>query len=54
LADRRGAVRLVASDVPGAPLGARLTAALAKRAPGFDLIFHPWHADDAVERLERW
>jgi DNA-binding transcriptional LysR family regulator len=53
LADLRGAVRLVVSDVPAAALGAALTAALAKRAPGIDLIFHPWHAGDEVERLER-
>ncbi|WP_428392826.1 LysR substrate-binding domain-containing protein [Lichenicoccus sp.] len=49
----RGAVRLVASDVPAAALGAALTAELAKRAPGIDLIFHPWHAGDEVRRLER-
>lgn len=49
----RGAVRLVASDVPAASLGAALTAELAKRAPGVDLIFHPWHAGDEVARLER-
>ena len=53
LADLRGAVRLVASDVPAAALGAALTAELAKRAPGLDLIFHPWHAGDEVARLER-
>ena len=53
LADLRGAVRLVISDVPAATLGAALTAELAKRAPGIDLIFHPWHAGDEVERLER-
>ena len=53
LADLRGAVRLVASDIPAAALGAHLTAALAKRAPGVDLIFHPWHVGDEVERLER-
>jgi DNA-binding transcriptional LysR family regulator len=53
LADLRGAVRLVASDVPGAALGAALTAELAKRAPGIDLIFHPWHAGDEVDRLQR-
>ena len=53
LADLRGAVRLVASDVPAAALGAALTAELAKRALGLDLIFHPWHAGDEVERLER-
>jgi DNA-binding transcriptional LysR family regulator len=53
LADLRGAVRLVASDVPGAALGAALTAELGKRAPGIDLIFHPWHAGDEVGRLER-
>lgn len=53
LADLRGAVRLVASDVPAAALGATLTAQLSKRAPGIDLIFHPWHVGDEVERLER-
>ena len=53
LAELRGAVRLVASDVPAAALGAALTAELAKRAPGLDLIFHPWHAGDEVARLER-
>ena len=53
LAELRGAVRLVASDVPAAALGAALTAELAKRAPGIDLIFHPWHAGDEVRRLER-
>ena len=53
LADLRGAVRLVASDVPAAALGAALTAELAKRAPGIDLIFHPWHVGDEVQRLER-
>ena len=49
----RGAVRLLASDVPAAALGARLAVELAKQAPGIDLIFHPWHAGDEVERLER-
>ncbi len=53
LADLHGAVRLVASDVPGAALGAALNAELAKRAPGIDLIFHPWRAGDEIERLER-
>ena len=53
LADLRGAVRLVASDVPAAALSAALTAELARRAPGIDLIFHPWHAGDEVTRLER-
>ena len=49
----RGAVRLVAADVPAAAIGAALTAELARRAPGIDLIFHPWHAGDEVKRLER-
>ena len=53
IGEQRGAVRLVASDVPAAALGAALTAELAKRAPGIDLIFHPWHAGDEVVRLER-
>ena len=53
LADLRGAVRLVASDVPAAALGAALTSELSKRAPGIDLIFHPWHAGDEIQRLER-
>ena len=52
-ADLRGAVRLVASDIPAAALGAALTAELAKRAPGIDLIFHPWHVGDEIARLER-
>ena len=46
-------MRLVASDVPAAALGAALTSELAKRAPGIDLIFHPWHVGDEVARLER-
>ena len=53
VADLRGAVRLVVPDVPAAALGAALASELAKRAPGVDLIFHPWHAGDEVERLER-
>ncbi|MGK6316747.1 LysR substrate-binding domain-containing protein [Neorhizobium sp. DT-125] len=53
LTDLRGAVRLVAFDVLAAALGAALTVELAKRAPGIDLIFHPWHVGDEVERLER-
>ncbi|WP_224404747.1 LysR family transcriptional regulator [Afifella sp. IM 167] len=53
LAELRGAVRLVVSDVPAAALSGILTAELAKRAPGIDLIFHPWHAGDEVMRLER-
>jgi len=53
LADLRGAIRLIASDVPAAALGSALTAELAKRAPGIDLIFHPWHAGDEVQRLQR-
>lgn len=53
LGDLRGAVRLVASDVPAAALGAALTAKLTARAPGIDLIFHPWRAGDEIERLER-
>jgi DNA-binding transcriptional LysR family regulator len=53
LANLRGAVRLVVSDVPAAALGAALTAELAKRAPGIDLIFHPWHGGDELARLER-
>ena len=52
-ADLRGAVRLVAADVPAAALSAALTVELARRAPGIDLIFHPWHAGDEVARLER-
>ncbi|TPG16758.1 LysR family transcriptional regulator [Sphingomonas koreensis] len=51
--DLRGAVRLVASDVPAATLVSVLTADLARRAPGIDLIFHTWHVGDEVERLER-
>jgi DNA-binding transcriptional LysR family regulator len=53
LADLRGAIRLIASDVPAAALGSALTAELARRAPGIDLIFHPWHAGDEVQRLQR-
>jgi len=53
LANFRGAVRLVASDVTAAALGAALAAELVKRAPGIDLIFHPWHAGDEIQRLER-
>jgi DNA-binding transcriptional LysR family regulator len=53
IAELRGAVRLLAPDVPAAALGAALMAELAERAPGVDLIFHPWHAGDEVERLER-
>ncbi len=53
VADLRGAVRLIAPDVPAAALSAALAVDLAKRAPGIDLIFHPWHAGDEVERLER-
>lgn len=53
LAELRGAVRLVAADIPAAALGAALTAELAKRAPGIDLIFHPWHVGDEAERLKR-
>lgn len=53
LAELRGAVRLVASDVPAAALGVALAVELAKRAPGIDLIFHPWAAGNEVERLER-
>lgn len=53
LADLRGAVRFVISDMPAATLGTALTTELAKRAPGIDLIFHLWHAGDEVERLER-
>ena len=52
IADLRGAVRLVVSDVTAAALGAALTAELAKRAPGIDLIFHPWQAGDEVQRVE--
>jgi DNA-binding transcriptional LysR family regulator len=53
LAELRGAVRIVASDVPAAAIGTDLVAELARRAPGIDLIFHPWHAGDEVDRLER-
>ena len=53
LAELHGAVRLVASDAPAAALGAALNAELAKRAPGIDLVFHPWRAGDEIDRLER-
>lgn len=53
LAELRGAVRVVSSDVPAAALSVALAVELAKRAPGIDLIFHPWHAGNEVERLER-
>ncbi len=53
LAELRGAVRLVVSDVPAAALGAGLAAELARKAPGVDLVFHPWHAGDEIQRLER-
>ncbi|WP_110641130.1 LysR family transcriptional regulator [Salinicola sp. CPA57] len=53
MAELRGTVRLLAPDVPAIGLGAALTNELAKCAPGIDLIFHPWHAGDEVERLER-
>ena len=49
----RGAVRLVAPDLPAAAISAALTMELVKRAPGVDLVFHPWHAGDEIERLER-
>ena len=53
MAELGGAVRLIASDVPAAALGAALSTELARRAPGIDLFFHPWRAGDEVERLER-
>lgn len=52
-ADLRGAVRIVSPDVPAATLGAALTTALSRTAPGVDLIFHPWHVGGEVDRLER-
>ncbi|MFW2829559.1 LysR family transcriptional regulator [Sphingomonas sp. ID0503] len=53
LAGLRGAVRIVAADILAAPLGGVLTKELAQRAPGIDLVFHPWHVGDEVDRLER-
>lgn len=49
----RGAVRLVASDFPVAMFGPALPRDLAEHAPGIDVLFHPWHAGDELERLER-
>ena len=51
-AELTGEVRLVTSDVPAAALGAALSVELARRAPGIDLLFHPWRAGDEVKRLE--
>lgn len=53
LTELRGAVRIVAADVPAAMLGGTLTRELARQAPGVDLIFHSWHVGDEVDRLER-
>jgi DNA-binding transcriptional LysR family regulator len=52
-ADLRGAVRLVSPDVPAAALSVTLRAELSRKAPGIDLIFHPWHVGGEVDRLER-
>ncbi|SES46842.1 LysR family transcriptional regulator [Rhizobium sp. NFR03] len=53
VAELQGAVRLVVSDIPAIALGARITRELARLAPGIDLIFHPWHVGDEVQRLTR-
>lgn len=51
LAELRGAVRIVAADVPALSLGGALLARLSERAPGIDLVFHPWHVGDEIDRL---
>lgn len=52
-ANLRGAVRLLSPDLPAAAFGAALMVKLSQKAPGIDLIFHPWHVGGEVDRLER-
>lgn len=53
LSDICQTVRLVLSDFPAAFVAGPLLGILRKEAPGIDLVFHPWHAGDEIERLRR-
>lgn len=53
LADIRQTVRLVMSDFPAATVFGPLLQRLQAEAPGLNLVLHPWHAGDEIERLRR-
>jgi DNA-binding transcriptional LysR family regulator len=53
LATIRQTVRLVLADFPAVVVGPPLLARIAAEAPGIELVFHPWHSGDEIERLRR-
>ncbi len=53
LATIRQTVRLVMADFPATVVGPSLLARIAAEAPGIELVFHPWHSGDEIERLRK-
>lgn len=53
LCDIRQTVRMVMSDFPAATIFGPLLQRLQAEAPGLDLVLHPWHAGDEIERMRR-
>lgn len=53
LAEIRQTVRLVMSDFPAVTIFRSLLQRLQTEAPGLDLVLHPWHAGDEIERMRR-
>ena len=54
LAEIRQSVRIVTADHPGMLITGPLHAALARTAPGIDIVIQPWHgAQAALESLAR-
>nr|WP_314084425.1 LysR family transcriptional regulator [uncultured Shinella sp.] len=54
LAEIRQTVRILTADFPGILIAGALHRALARSAPGIDLVIQPWHgAPEALESLAR-
>lgn len=53
LATLRRTVRMVLADHPADVLMAPLLARIADSAPGINIVLHPWHAGDEIDRLLR-
>lgn len=49
----RQPVRMVMSDFPAVIVAVPLLERVRVEAPGIDLIFHPWHAGDEIDRLRK-